>query len=75
MAQDAGQSLGVHTGGQRVGGEGMPEIMKPNVRQVGFGKDILELCVCAGGIDGGLRVEGIMEDPPVCRPFLGEGCG
>ena len=33
MAQDSRQGLGIHSAGQGVGGEGVPEIMKADIGQ------------------------------------------
>ena len=63
MAQDTGQRFGIHATGQRVGGEGVAQIVKPKVRQVVFRQDFFQLTVCGGRIHGRFRMEWIVKDP------------
>ena len=43
MAQDSRQGLGIHSVGQRVGGESVPEIMESKARQIVFRKDFFSV--------------------------------
>ena len=73
VAQNAGEGLGVHPGGQGVGSEGVPQIMEPKAGQFSLVQQFFEPAVCAVGIYRPLRAEGIWEDPlgqSCCLPFL-----
>ena len=63
MAQDAGQRLGVHAGGQGMGCEGMTQVVKSNVGQVSGVQQSLQVTVCGAGIGGGFGLQRIREDP------------
>ena len=63
MAQDTGQGLGIHSVGQRVGGKGVPEIMKTKVGQIVFCQDRFQLSVCSAGGHGRFEFGWIGKDP------------
>ena len=63
MAQNAGQRLGVHAGGQGMGGEGMTQVVEPNVGQASGVQQGLQVAVCGAGIGRGFGLQRIREDP------------
>ena len=63
MAQDPGEGLGVHSAGEGVGGEGVPQIMKSQIRESGRGQQFFHPVVAAAGHDRILRMEWVGEDP------------
>lgn len=67
MTQDTGEGFGIHTAGQSMGGEGVPQVMEPDAGQTGAFQQGLQAAVGPAGIDRVLRAERIGEDP------LGEG--
>ena len=70
MTQDAGERLGVHAAGQRVGRECVPEIVKSDAGQAGVFQQYLQSAVGGAGIDGQLWLQRIGEYPiGECRFF------
>ena len=63
VAQNAGEGLGVHPGGQGVGSEGVPQIMEPKAGQFSLVQQFFEPSVCTAGIYRPLRAERIWKDP------------
>ena len=63
VAQDSGQCFGVHSIRQRVGGKGVPEIMKTKVGQIVFCQDRFQLSVCSAGGHGRFEFGWIGKDP------------
>ena len=59
MAQDAGQGFGIHAVRQGVGGEGVPQVMEPDLGQPCLFQQPPQLIGCTVWGDGDLRLEGI----------------
>ena len=73
VAQNAGEGLGVHSGGQGVGSERVPQIMEPKAGQSSLLQQFFESAVCTAGIYRPLRSERVRKDPlgqSRCPPFL-----
>ena len=80
MAQDAGEGLGIHAAGQRVSGEGVTQIMEPDVRQSCLFQQYLHPVVGGAGPHRLLRRQWVREDPladgmflPLLQPLDGAG--
>ena len=80
VTQDAGQGLGIHTAGQCVGGEGVPQVMEANQRQSGIAQQSFHPVVGRLRRQRQLRHGGIVEDPiaegfflPVFQQFHSAG--
>ena len=73
VAQNAGEGLGIHPGGQGVGSERVPQIMEPKAGQSSLLQQFFEPAVCTAGIYRPLRSERVRKDPlgqSRCPPFL-----
>ena len=62
------QRFGIHAAGQRVSGEGVPEIVKAHIRKSCFRQQLFHAGVTAVRHDGVFRVDRVREYP------LGDGC-
>ena len=70
VAQNSGQGLGIDSAGQGMGGEGMTQVMEPNVGQASGVQQGLQVTVCGAGIGGGFGLQRIWEDPLRIRMFF-----
>ena len=68
VAQNAGERFSIYAAGQRVSGEGVPEIVKAHIGQPCFRQQLFHAGVTAVRHDGVFRVDRVREDPP------GDGC-
>ena len=70
MTQDAGERLGVHAAGQRMGRECVSEVVEADAGQAGVFQQYLQSAVGGAGIDGQLWLQRIGEYPiGECRFF------
>ena len=74
VAQDAGEGLGIHAAGQGMGGEGVPEVMEPQLRQKRVTKNPLGLRALLPLLQQ-LRRTGRQGDDPLACSCLGSSCG
>ena len=80
VAQDAGEGFGVHAGGQGVGGEGVAQIVEPDVGKARLLQQHLHPVVGGAGPHRLLRRQRLREDPladrvllPLLQPLDGAG--
>ena len=63
MAQDTREGLGVHSGGQSVGGKCMPQIVESDARQSGLFQQFFQVDVSGIGSHGALGTQWVRKDP------------
>ena len=63
MTEDARQRLGVHAACQRVGGEGVAQVVEADVGQTRALEDALHVVVSSRGIHGLVGMQRVREDP------------
>ena len=80
MTQDAGERLGVHAAGEGVGGEGVAQVVEPDVGKARLLQQHLHPVVGGAGTHRLLRGQRLREDPladrvllPLLQPLDGAG--